>query len=454
MPEDHNTRESLGRLKRTSRKRGFVEETPRLRAHRERRKRAIKNVLIATVLVAMIVVVGYATYAYVTIEQASNQMVDRDPKVVKVVEKVKPHAPFNLLLLGADYRPGDTKYRADTVILAHVDPSKKKVWLVSIPRDTKVTVPGRGTMKINAANYTGPSGMIEAVKGLTGLPINYYMEINFRGFQRIVDDIGGVWIDVPYTIDDWAAAGHSPGHRAKHIDKGYQKLDGEHALTFVRARHQFVDQDFSRMKDQQLFFKALAKQLAESKNNIFMWPTLIRHAAVYTHSNMPLGQMKEFADAMRGVSDRSIQTTTLKGEWKTPFIYTDEAWRDYVVNVIKRQGSFETSIPAGQVAQKPSDVSITIRNGAGIGGVAKEASDKLRAGGFNIHDVGNANQFVYDQTLVIYKDNVNGAQLVLNQLPVGRLVQSRGMYAFSSDVLVMVGKDWRIAAKNLPQAGQ
>lgn len=425
---------------------GLVEESPRLRVHRQRRKQTIIRIAVSIVALFIIAGAAVAAYAAYTINAAQNdttQEVRSDPKLQKVLEKPKPKKPFTILLLGADYRPGDTAYRCDTIVLTRVDPVKKKVWMISIPRDTKITIPGRGTMKINAANYGGPSEMISAVKELTGIPINYYARINFRGFVQMVDAIGGVWIDVPVAIDDYAASGASPGHRARYIKKGYQLLDGEHALTFVRARHQFVDQDFSRMKNQQLFFKALAKQTADTRN-LLRVPRLVRYAAKYTSTNLPFKTMYDVAMAMRGIKEDDIEATTLKGEWQSPYIYPDEQWLSFIVGQFKNGGSFETSTGAAPSTLKPADISVSVRNGAGISGVGKEAANKLRTGGFAIGEVGNANQFVYKETLVIYKDQADAAKLVLNRLPTGRLVQSRGMYSFSSDVLVIVGRDWRI----------
>ena len=92
---------------------------------------------------------------------------------------------------------------------------------------------------------------------MTGLPISHYMEIDFNGFKDLVDAIGGVWVDVPHA--DQRQQGGQPRLARQGHQKGYQKLDGAHALTFVRSRN-FADDDFTRIKDQQIFLKALAKQ--------------------------------------------------------------------------------------------------------------------------------------------------------------------------------------------------
>jgi hypothetical protein len=281
------------------------------------------------------------------------------------------------------------------------------------------------------------------------------MQVDFKGFEEAVEALGGVWIDVPVEIDDWAASSHSPHHRASHIDAGYQLLDGEHALTFVRARKQFVDQDFSRMKNQQIFFKALADQVAKTQN-IAKLPRVVSSIAPYIKTDMSLMEMIRTAQAMRGAGGKSLYTATIPGEWRSPFIYTDEAKMAELVAKMKAGQSFEDKPaqdkdPEGGAAtpaeaKKPSEISLTVRNGGGIAGCAKQASSILKARGFEVAEVGNANQFVYDETLVVYKSDEASAEQVAAVLPPGvKLVESRGMYSFDTTVLVVIGKDWDLA---------
>jgi LCP family protein required for cell wall assembly len=117
--------------------------------------------------------------------------------------------------------------------VARIDPKNKKIAMISIPRDSRVQIPGKRINKINAAAvYGGPSLVIKTVKELTGLPISHYANLKFNGFRDVVDAIGGVWIDVPKDIYDTQASAY--GKKYASVKKGYQKLDGRHALTFVR----------------------------------------------------------------------------------------------------------------------------------------------------------------------------------------------------------------------------
>jgi len=451
------------------RKKGPLESAPaRLRIEKERRNRRLKRLAITIVsaIGILLVLAAAGTYAYAKhIERTMQKTVVRQEKLKAVLAEAKAAEPYNVLILGGDHRAGEERYRTDTMIIARIDPKTKQVWMLSIPRDTKVNIPGHGDSKINQAFYFGgPEGAVEAASDLTGVEINHYMEVNFRGFEKAVDALGGVWVDVPTEIDDWKAASHSKGHRAKHIDAGYQLLDGEHALTFVRSRD-YPDADFSRMKSQQLFFKALADQVAK-KENIAKLPRVVSSVAPYVGTDMTLMEMLRTAQALKSAGSGNVYTASLKGEWKSPYVYVDEEQMAKLVDLMESGRSFdptksvEPSASATGTAKAgaktdtqdapaeidPADISITVRNGAGIAGCAKQASSVLKTRGFDVAETGNANQFVYDKTLVVYKDAEDAAKLVAAGLPPGvKLVQSRGMYAFDTDILVVIGKDWDVS---------
>lgn len=443
------------KVARPDRERGavrIVEPSPRLRVHKENRKRTIKRAVLVGVVVIAVLAVTVVAYVYFTmrsIDKTIRAGNGSSKQTVAALTKPVPEQPFTILLMGSDARPKEEAARADTIIVARVDPQAKKVWLLSIPRDTRVEIPGHGINKINAANFyggaeSGPALMIKTVEGFLDIKINHYMEVNFLGFQKAVDALGGVWINVDTEIDDWKAASHSP-HNPKHILPGYQLLTGEYALTYVRSRA-FPDADFTRMRHQQAFFKALAAQSSRIEN-LPKLPAIAREIAKYTTTDMNVREMLDVIMVMKGVGDADIQTATITGEWRSPYVWTDEEEKDRLVAAFTAGRSFDASASVEATIQ-PSSVSVTVRNGAGQEGVASAASAILKAAGFEVGEVGNANQFVYDKTLVVYKDDANKAtaELVASKLPTGNVVASRGMYEFTTDVLVVVGRDWEAAA--------
>ncbi len=174
------------------------------------------------------------------------------------------------LVIGYDRRfgEGNAPSRADTLMLLRADPQTESISMLSLPRDLVVDVhcPGRGVFRsrINAAYATcGAPGALETVKALTGLPINYLITVNFHGFKKIVNTLGGVWVDVDrrYFNDN---RGLAPGFTYAKINllPGYQRLTGGSALAFVRYRH--ADSDFYRIARQQLFVTAMKQQFRRS----------------------------------------------------------------------------------------------------------------------------------------------------------------------------------------------
>jgi LCP family protein required for cell wall assembly len=442
-----------------SRRRGSLEAAPaRLRMERDRRRARTKRIaaIAVAVIAVVIVLLGGGVFAYAQhIQRTMQSTIVKQEKLNPALKPAEPLKPFTILLLGADYRKGETAYRTDTIILAKIDPQAKKVWMLSIPRDTKVLIPKHGTQKINSAHALGgPELTIETVELFTGVPINHYMEVNFQGFQGAVTALGGVWVNVPHAINDKKAASQSVHQRASKIPAGYQLLGGEQALTFVRTRA-FADADISRMKDQQIFFKAVADQM--TKTDVTKMIRVINAMAPYIQTDMSLMQIIKTAVAIKDTGSKNMYTATVGGDWKSPYIITDDVLKKKLIGDMKAGRSFEptraavatntaaTSKKAAKpaAALAPSAVKVTVRNGAGISGIAKQAALILKAKGFAVGETGNANQSVYKKTLVVYKSDRAAAELLAASLMPGTtVVESRGMYSFPTEVLLVVGKDW------------
>ncbi|MBO9351260.1 MAG: LCP family protein [Thermomicrobium sp.] len=172
---------------------------------------------------------------------------------------------INVLLLGVDRREAGDVPRADSIIVVTIDPLTKDVGMLSIPRDLLVTIPGYGQEKINAAYplgmsspLTGPGLLRATIEYNFGIPIHYHAEVDFEGFVRIVDTLGGVVVDVPAPIKDDEYPGEDYNYTRVYFAPGLQQMDGRTALRYVRTRHD--DNDFSRGYRQQQVLRALREQ--------------------------------------------------------------------------------------------------------------------------------------------------------------------------------------------------
>lgn len=178
--------------------------------------------------------------------------------------------PVHVLILGTDERPGEAgPFRSDTMILARFDPRVPRVALLSIPRDLWVTIPGVGENRINAAHFFGgPLLAKETVATLFGVPVHYYVKINFDGFVRIVDAMGGIEVEVPETLHDTNYPTPDYGVTTVHIEAGAQHMDGETALIYARSR--YSTSDFDRARRQQQILAAMKAKLQDP----LTWPRL------------------------------------------------------------------------------------------------------------------------------------------------------------------------------------
>lgn len=205
---------------------------------------------------------------------------------------------FNMLLLGVD---GGGK-RTDTIMLLNVSDGAMRI--TSIPRDTRVKI-GKNHQKINAALPIGGVPMlIEAVREVTGAPIHYYAKVDFDGFVKIIDDLGGVDFDVPQDMK------YSDPAQGLEIDlkKGYQHLNGEQAIQLCRFR-KYPTADIGRTQVQQQFIKAVIDQKLNI-GNIFKLPGVMKSVGENVETNFKMG------DLFSLIGTKEVEMYQMPGEGK------------------------------------------------------------------------------------------------------------------------------------------
>ena len=219
---------------------------------------------------------------------------------------------INLLIIGRDYDYTDsdqiihkTLGRSDMLMVAHIDFASNTAHLLSIPRDTRADVPGKGVHKINAAHeFGGPALVEQTIASNFGIPSDQYISIDFVGFEKAIDEMGGVDLAVDRKMDyddNW-------GHLHIHLKPGQQHLSGNQAMGFVRFRH--ADSDFVRVQRQQTLLAALKEKLRSPMilgdlTNIL--DTLDNHV----DSDLSVDQKVFLAKYLHGLSRDKIAMDTL-----------------------------------------------------------------------------------------------------------------------------------------------
>ena len=284
-----------------------------------------------------------------------------------------------IMLMGVDERTDDIG-RSDTLMLATVDPKKNKVSLFSIPRDTRVDVPGYGYDKINVAYSLGGHRLTqETVEEFLDTPIDHYVLVKIGAFKRIVDAIGGVDIDVEMRmqyVDEWDDDG------GLYIDlyPGMQHMDGKTAITYVRYRDE--EGDIGRVRRQQKFMKAVMDQVT-SPAIITRLPDIIREVMGAVETDMSFRQILELAGALKEAKENGLKTATVSGRpayideifYWIPDLYQaresiasmlDISMTQRAKNELEREASaYEASLPPGALETPDGEDIIIRRRGDG-----------------------------------------------------------------------------------------
>lgn len=277
-----------------------------MRAEQKKKKRTWLRVT-GIILVLLLIAggaYGFSIYnslknAVETMHQPVERKSDKRPAPIALTKK----EPFSVLMLGVDERQGD-KGRSDTIIVLTVNPNLNSVKMLSIPRDTRTEIVGKGTQdKINHAYAFGDIPMaMDTVEKFLDIPIDYYMKINMEGFKDIVDAVGGVTVqnDLNFSSD------------GIHFPKGEIKLNGTKALSFSRMRHEDPRGDFGRQTRQRQIIQATINEGA-SISSLTNYNDIFTALGKNVKTNLTFNEMvsiqKNYKDASGNIEQMEIKGT-------------------------------------------------------------------------------------------------------------------------------------------------
>ncbi len=240
-----------------------------------------------------------------------------------------PAGRFNILVMGTDIRENseDNYGRSDSIVMVNVDSISHTVRMMSIPRDLIVEIPEYGESKVNAAYlygeyYREPGGgkalAMRTMSDFFNVAVDYYITINFDGLRTIVDEVGGIDIDVPYELDDYQYPsddeGDLYGTTHVHFDAGWQHMDGKTALRYARTRH--ADNDYARSRRQLQVVMAI-RQRALSLDLLPAVPSILQQVSGMVETNIPWDQQLGLAQLAFNMSASSIITAAIDSDMVT-----------------------------------------------------------------------------------------------------------------------------------------
>lgn len=313
--------------------------------------RLLRVLYMIVFVVSLLIVVGYAAFRFfVRPPDVDSQVTfSPDPQVSASSDPGSSQAPepspdqlvltrrdgvYTCLLTGSD----DGNGLADTIMLGVFDTKAKTASLTSIPRDTVVNVEGKDR-KVNSTFGLGGTELVrDTVSSMLGVPIDFYVSVDLDAFKAIVNEIGGVWFDVPVNMDY-----EDPYQDLYiHIDAGYQKLNGNQAIGVMRCRSCYPSADIGRVATQRAFLSALVSQTI-TLSNATKVTSLISILNTYVETDMPLDTMIYFATQAIGMDlETNLASATLPGEWISPFYELDD---QAVLDLVNDLGVYEEEVP-------------------------------------------------------------------------------------------------------------
>src|SRR5215207_9945691 len=372
----------------------------RARAHRMRRRLLVG----CSLLLVFLVVATTAGYGYVHYRFGQINSVD-----VPGLHKSSSGRPFNLLVVGSDSRESlddadGSRYghvggqRNDTTLVVRVEPARKRISMLSIPRDLVVPIAGGAENRINAALTGGPGELVKTVEQNFGIPVHHYVLIDFDGFRAIVDALGGIDVRFPYPSRD-----SKSGLDVR--EAGCHHLSGGRALALARSRY-FAYQadgvwhsdpwaDLGRIRRQQAFLQSLTKAALDKgltnqvRANAFVGSLFHE---VTKDSALRVSDVIRTGAAFRSFSPSKLATYTLPVT-----VATDHPLGDVLLLKQPDAGTVvdrflgRAPTPADTPgAAAPANTQVTVLNALGTAGLAATTATKLRQSGYRITGVGNA----------------------------------------------------------------
>lgn len=376
-------------------------------------------------------------------------------KIIEENPELKPEDPkedviINTLFLGID------DARSDTMILASYNKENQKVTLLSIPRDTRVKIPGYGVDKINsaAARKEGTALAMETVGNMLGIPIHHYVKVTFKGAEKIVDILGGVTVNVPSKMDY-----EDPAQNLFiHLKPGLQVLNGKDAVKFARFRSGYADQDLGRIKAQQELIKSFLNKLISPKV-IPKAFSLIDAMSKCVKTNMDSGTIAGYAMNIGSLKMENINFHTVPGEPAyinkvAYFVYDEAKLKEMMEQIRSELGVAEQINEAtssetgdGQAAAKSEntvgrkDIKLQVLNGSNKSGLASQLRKELEDKGYSNIKIGDTKDMTYGYTRVIDRSGDKEKLQMVSQDMNINMVESDIDIACGYDITIIVGKD-------------
>jgi LCP family protein required for cell wall assembly len=358
--------------------------------------------------------------------------------------------PVNILVMGIDRVAGAENTeaafggRSDTILLVRFDPESQQVNMLSIPRDSQVSIEGVGVTKINDANVYGGGKLASQTvsEALNGVAVDRYVRVTTDTFKDLVDAVGGINVFVP---NDMKYQDQTQGLDIN-LEKGWQVLDGDQAEQFARFRKDEYG-DIGRVQRQQVLLKALREKV-QSASIIPRLPALISLLQENIDTNLKWEEMLALMNFSRQLKQEDLNMVMLPGRFSGEGEFNRSYW---IINNQEKnqvmQEFFAVEKPLQVLgddtpAIAPQQMKIAIQNATGQSGVAAEVSNYLKEQGFtNVYLTQDYTDTLDETQIIAQKGDLENAKILQTSIKLGR-VEASSTGQIDSDFTIRIGKDW------------
>jgi LCP family protein required for cell wall assembly len=460
-----------------------------------RQPRSGKRHVLRWVAVAAVVIVAAGTLTAYLKYRAVYDSITR----VTVPSTALGHRPpvystnsLNILVYGTDSRKGLTPHQqyvlrtgrdtgelnTDTIMLVHISPGRHRVTVTSIPRDTMVPVyacpsgPGytgqqanpAGAVQINSLlQIGGPTCLWKTVEQVTGVRIDHFIGIGMLGFVKVVDDLGGVNVCVPFNVNDSVSG--------LDLRSGQQHINGIQALAFWRTREALgTGSDLQRIQRDQFMSAQVVKGVLHSgllSNPIRLLNVVTDAAAsMTTDSGMSVSDLLQIGESFRNLSSQNVQFITVPNQpWtqnpnRVQFLQPQAGQvfaaiaRDQTVPKVSTTPVPSASGGAQVLTTSPANVKVEVLNGSGVAHIASEAATGLTSRGFDVTGTGDAPTFAYTKSVIEYSSTANMAAVNTLKKELTNVTSLRVASLIPGTVDLILGSDFTGLAPVTPVTPQ
>ncbi len=427
--------ESSSEYEKRIRRGSYVEENVR----RGRRKGLF--VVLAILLAALVLAVGVGIYTYFKSTDARLGL--SSSNAAEALVEAEPGEPYYILCTAqlADVTQAKKRTSDDAIMLVRVDEAAKAVSFVTIPSQVRLQFPDDGYYSLDGyPEEMGDAGLVKAVSNLAGVDISHFVTTSAAQISSMVDAVGGVDVEISQEIDD-------PNAGIYVLRFGSSTLGGAQALVYLRATN--LTGGFSATAANRVEFTmgVLAKAL-DSQGIGFA--NIVSEASKYIGTDLTASEILDMGNKMRPVDSMTcyscvvpyVENTSQATGEKVASVVTSK-WEQMLQYIKAGEDPANAEKQIGDVAS--SEVSVEVRNGAGIDGAAASLASTLEGLGYQIGNVGNVEDgTIFPETLIIYTsaEFEDAAMAIVRDTGVGRVVNGGDYYSSDSDVIAIIGLDW------------